>query len=371
MKIVKNRKLEFDEIEISLLYDHGYEEEHVAQIMPKLEEIRRLRDEKNAVILAHYYQIPPIQLIADIRGDSLKLAQSAKEIKDKRLVVCSTVRFMAEMVKLLSPEKKVVVPALDASCSIAEGINGESVRKIRERFSNAGIVAYVNTYADTKAEVDAICTSANAMEVLRNIKGNPVILLPDYFFAKNILSEVLKRNNGREYLAYKKRENGSLVLEDVASGKEIRILGNGFRLPILDKGTCVVHEQFTPDEIQFLRRKDKIEVVMSHPEVSQEVATVSDFVGGTGKMLDYVSKSKARRYLVITECDLTAPLRENFPDREFFTPCKLCPYMKKNNIDGLIYSLKNEVYEITVDQKVADGARMSLEKMFELTGGGK
>lgn len=169
------REMDFDEIEETLRDKHHYEEGEVSEVMPKLRKIDEIRKEKSAIILAHYYQIPPIQLIADIKGDSLKLAQAAKEIEDKKLVVCSTVVFMAEMVKLLSPDKKVVVPSLEAGCSIASGINGESVRKIRERFPGSAIVAYVNTYADTKAEVDSVCTSANAKEVLRNIKGNPVL----------------------------------------------------------------------------------------------------------------------------------------------------------------------------------------------------
>ena len=327
---MKNRKIDMSDIEDNLVYKHGYMQEHVDKLMEQLKEIDSIRKEKNAVILAHYYQIPPIQLIADMRGDSLKLAQAAENIKDKGLVVSSTVHFMAEMVKLLSPDKKVVTPALNAGCSIAEGMNGESVRRMRDYFPDAKIISYINTNADVKAEVDSVCTSANARTIVENIGGDKVIMIPDYYFAKNIFKEMPR--NGREFLAYRGMENGHLTLEDVVKGKEYRI--DVHNPPELDRGICVVHEQFTPDEIKYLKKKDKIDVVMAHPEVSPEVAAVSDMVGGTGKMLDYVGNTKHKKFLVITECDLTAPLKEMYTDREFITPCKLCPYMKKNSVDG-------------------------------------
>ena len=186
--------------------------------------------------------------------------------------------------------------------------------------------------------------------------------------AKELLRE---GNDGRTYLAYRGKEGGDLVLENVVNGKEEHIRGNGFQLPVLDKGTCIVHEQFNPTDIDYLRKKDGIEIVMAHPEVSPGVAEVSDFVGGTGKMIDYVEKSSAKKFLVITECDLTAPLREAFPKdkygKEFYTPCILCPYMKKNSIDVLLNSFRYERYEIHLDEKTAAGAKRSLDRMFELT----
>lgn len=353
----------FDDIEDTLRERHNYSGYEISQIMPKLEEIDELRKQKNAIILAHYYQIPPIQLIADVRGDSLKLAESARDIKDKDLVVSSTVVFMAEMAKLLSPEKKVVVPSLEAGCSIAEGINGESVRRIRKEFPGSSIVSYINTYADTKAEVDSIFTSSNAKEVINNIEGNTVIIIPDHFFAKNIVHELRK---GRRYISYKRKRGNDLIMEDLSEGKEIYVKGDGLSLPVLDKGTCVVHERFNADEVKYLKRKENA-IVMAHPEVNPEVAAVSDFVGGTGKMMDYVRKSDAKKFIVITECDLTAPLREAYPDRDFITPCFLCPYMKKNSLDSVIKSLKEEVYEIRLDEKTSERARKSLERMFELS----
>lgn len=358
-------------IEKTLFEKHAYSKKDLIEIMPKLKEINRLRKEKNAVILAHYYQTPSIQLIANITGDSLKLAQATKEIGDKEIIVSSTVKFMGEMIKLLSPDKKVVLPVKDAGCSIAEGINGNVVRRIRNEFPNAGIVSYINTYADTKAEVDSICTSANAKEVIRKIEGNPVIMIPDYFFSKNIINDLIKgHNDGRDYIIYKGHNNKEIILESVINKKEYLIDAKGISLPKLKKGTCIVHEQFSVDEIKWLKKKYDVEIVMAHPEVIPEVAKVSDIVGGTGKMLSYVKENPdIKKFMVITECDLTAPLRERYPDREFITPCKLCPYMKKNSLDDVLNSLKNEVYEIDLDERTSERAKKSLEKMFKLTGG--
>jgi len=358
------------EIEKKLLNRHGYSEPEVKSMMPKLEEIDRIRNDKGAIILAHYYQIPPIQLIADKAGDSLALAISAQGLGDDGgLVVSSTVYFMAEMVKMLSPNKKVVIPDTKASCSIAEGMNAQTVKRIRSEYPSASIVAYINTTAEVKSEVDVVCTSANAETVVKNVGGNPVILLPDYFFAKNILGNLKKESSSRRYLAYKCIENGSIVLEDVFNNKEERIAVGNTELPILPDGTCMVHNKFTPFDIHEYRSQGVIDTVLAHPEVRPSVARMADVVGGTGKMIDYLKDHpKARKILFVTECDMAAPLREAFPDREFFTPCRFCDYMRKNNLDNLLNSLKNEVHEVRLDPKIEHGARRSLERMFELTG---
>jgi len=367
MKIVGQKtKLSLAEIEETLLTEHRYSTIQVSEIMKKLKEIDEIRKKKNAVILAHYYQIPPIQLIADIKGDSLKLAQAASEIKDKDLIVCSTVKFMAEMVKLLSPDKKVIIPSMEAGCSIAQGINGDVVKAIRKKFPSAAIISYINVYADTKAEVDSVCTSANAEEIVERIKGDPVILLPDYYFAKNIFKRVLdKKDDARKYYAYKEIRDKNIILED-KDEKEIIISAEDIKLPELKRGICVIHEQFTDFEIEYFKTRHNIDVVMAHPEVTPEVAKVADMLGGTGKMIAYAQKYPDKKYLIITECDLTTPLREACPDTEFFTPCRLCPYMKKNDLDILLNSLKDEVHEIELDDSTSEKAKASLQKMFEL-----
>lgn len=270
------------EIERKLLGTHGYSESEVKSMMPKLEEIDRIRKEKGAIILAHYYQIPPIQLLADKAGDSLALAISAQGLGDDGgLVVSSTVYFMAEMVKMLSPNKKVVIPDTKASCSIAEGMNAQTVKRIRDEYPSAAIVAYINTTADVKSEVDVVCTSANAETVVKNVDGDPVILLPDYFFAKNILGK-LKGSGNRRYLAYRGIEKGGIVLEDVFNNKEEIISLGNTEPPILPDGTCMVHNKFTPFDIHEYRSQGVIDTVLAHPEVRPSVARMADAVEERG-----------------------------------------------------------------------------------------
>lgn len=359
------KSIDWEIIEAKLM-DARYDDIQIAQVMPKLREIDRLRHEKQAIILAHYYQIPPIQMIADVKGDSLALAMAAREIKDARLIVSSTVHFMAEMVKLLSPDKKVVIPGLGASCSIAEGMNGATIRKMREYLSDAKIIAYINTTAEVKAEVDVICTSANAKTILERMEGDTVIMLPDSFFAENIFKDM--NGDKRTFLAYRRIENNAMVFYDPREKKEYALPLSGARAPERAKGTCVVHEQFSAADVEHYRKREKIDLVLAHPEVHPDVAAVADVVGGTGKMIKVIGNSKAKKILYLTECDLAAPLMEAYPNREFITPCKLCPYMKKNTIDSLLYSLQEEQWEVTVDPRIADRARSSLERMFELTG---
>ncbi len=358
-------------IKTKLLSVHRYTEPEVERITPKLEEIDRIRNEKRAVILAHYYQIPPIQLIADKAGDSLTLAMAARELgPGDGLVVSSTVYFMAEMVKLLNPDKKVVIPDVAASCSIAEGMNAQTVRRIRETYNDAAIVAYINTTAEVKSEVDAVCTSANAETVIKNIKGNQVIMLPDYFFSKNIFGKLGKALQDRKCLAYRGIERGNIVLENVSNGSEEKISIEEAAKPILPDGTCMVHNKFTPIDIYEYKSRGNIDVVLAHPEVRPSIAALADVVGGTGKMIQYLrTNPQAKKILFITECDMAAPLREAFPERDFFTPCRFCDYMRKNNLDNLLNSLRNEVHEVKLDPKIEAGARRSLERMFELTDG--
>src|SRR3989338_2947851 len=360
-------KIDFDEIE-NKLEDLDFEAKSINEIMPKLRKIQKLKEEKNVLFLAHYYQTPPIQLIADIKGDSLALAMTAKKVgQNYDLILSSTVHFMAEMVKLLNPNKKVVIPDLEASCSIAEGINGSTIRKIKNHFPESAIIGYINTSAEAKAEMDSVCTSANATKVISRIQGKEVILLPDYFFAKNILQDAIRTGEKRSLIAYKGIERGNIILENVASNYIYKINGEKIMLPLLNKGTCIVHEQFTPAQIETYRREHKVDLVMAHPEVNPDVAKLAEMVGGTQKMIDYLKDKNIKKVLILTECDLSAPLREAYPNIDLVTPCFMCPYMKKNTLDKVINALKYEKPEMTLDPILAIRARKSLDKMFELT----
>tara|TARA_Y100000031_G_C8226823_1_gene388797 strand:+ start:210 stop:1289 length:1080 start_codon:yes stop_codon:yes gene_type:complete len=356
--------VDWTNIEARVLDYHSFDDLLAEKTLGVLWEIDRVRSEKNAIILAHYYQIPPIQMVADFKGDSLALAMKAKEIGDKDLVVSSTVHFMAEMVKLLSPDKKVVIPSSDASCSIAEGINASVIQRIREEFPKAAVVGYINTTATVKAEFDSVCTSANAEQVVQRIPGKEVILVPDHLFFRNILKKV---DDGRRYLTYEGVVGGSIVLYDHFDDSEFRFPLNGTVAPLLDKGTCIVHEDFTPEHVKEYRRREGVDLVLAHPEVRTDVAELADKVGGTGVMMKFLKDSSAQRVLYLSECDLAVPLVEAYPSKKFVTPCLLCPYMKKNTLDGLLYSLREEVDVVDVDAEVVEGARRSLERMFELT----
>jgi len=348
------------------LAQEGYTDERV---LPLLHEIDRVRREKGAIILAHYYQTAPIQLIADQVGDSLALAQAAKRIAADgkgRLIVSSTVEFMAEMVKMLNPASKVVIPGLGASCSIAEGMDAQTVERIRAAYPNGKIVGYINSKAATLAAYDSACTSANARDVLLRIGGDPVILVPDYFLARNVIRTL--PDDDRTYLAYERTINGHIVLHDPRTDTRAAIPLNGARPPQRGTGTCVVHEQFTPAQVAFARKKENADLVLAHPEVRPDVAAVADYVGSTSAMIARVKETGAKRIMVLSECNLIAPLRDAYPDREFVTPCTLCPYMRKNTLDGLLAALRNERWEITVPETVAIGGRNAIERMLGLTG---
>jgi len=345
-----------------LLLNNARDAVQVEETFERLREIDRLRTEKDAVLLAHYYQLAPIQAIADFRGDSLNLALQARDLGRGRLVVCATVHFMAEMIQLLSPQRKVVIPSLEASCSIAEGVNGAMVRRMKEAFPEATVVAYINTTAETKAAVDVGCTSANAREIVSRAPGRQVLLIPDFYFAVNIIRQL---EDDRELLAYRETVGDEMLFWDPRRDVTHRVpAGDGPRPP-LDKGICVVHEAFTPQDVEIFRRTQGVDLVLAHPEVKPEVAALADLVGGTGKMLDFVGRTEARNILFITECDLAAPLIEAYPDRNFITPCKLCHFMKKITVEGLLASFRDEIHEVSVPPELAPGARRSLERMFD------
>jgi quinolinate synthase len=357
------KQLDFDTIEAKLIA-RGKDSVIVSdRIIPTLQKIDRIRHEKDALILAHYYQLPEIQLIADFVGDSYALAKTAKGLQGSNLVVSCTVEFMAEMIKLLCPDKKVIIPSTEASCSIAEGMNPETIRRIRSFFPDAAIVGYINSRAATMASYDAACTSTNAREVVSKIRGDPIIMVPDYYLAVNTFNEL---PNDRNYLAYKGIVNDTIVLHQPHTDALIELPLGTTTGPERDTGTCIVHEEFTPDDVDYFRHREHVDIVIAHPEVKPEVAAKADFVGSTNQMIQYVGQTKARRIMVVSECDLVSPLLEKYEDRDFVTPCKICKYMKRNTVDGLLYAIEHEVYVVNVPDDVSKGAKAAIDRMFEL-----
>ncbi|MHA2345493.1 MAG: quinolinate synthase NadA [Candidatus Hodarchaeales archaeon] len=306
--------------------------EECALIAPLTWEINRLKKEKNAVILAHSYQMPQIIFgVADFVGDSYGLSRQAMTVQEETIVFCG-VQFMAETAKILNPEKKVLLPSLDAGCSLAEGITPEDVIDLRNQYPGVSVACYVNTSAAVKAECDVCVTSTNAVEIIQNLPSDTVIFLPDKHMAKNL---------------------GSLT------GKEI----------IGWNAECVVHDQFTGEQVRQLRSQYAGIKILAHTECDPSVVFEADHVGSTGSMIEYVKNSSADKFALITECGLSERLKIMFPEKSFLGSCVLCPYMKAINLDNTLQVLRaprpEQIIELSPD--TFSRAKASLEKMFQMT----
>jgi len=296
---------------------------------PLIEKINKLKIEKNAVILAHNYQTPEIYHgVADISADSLALAVEASKTSASIIVLCG-VHFMAETAKLMNPSKKVLLPDMSAGCSLSSSITGDDVRLLKQKYPGVPVVSYINTSADVKAETDVCCTSANAVKVVESLNVDRVIFLPDQYLASY-----------------------------VASNTKVKIISW--------KGTCIVHEKFTAKEVEEVRAANPGIKVIAHPECPPDVINASDFAGSTSGMVDYVSKNKPKKVMLVTECSMSDNVEADNPEVEFVKPCNLCPYMKKINLEKILDCLENETNEINIDKKISDAARKSVLRMTEI-----
>jgi quinolinate synthase len=313
----------------------GWSRDDCQIIAPVTLEINELKKEQNAVILAHSYQTPDIMYgVGDYIGDSYGLSVLATEHPAQKIIFCS-VYFMGETAKLLNPEKEVLVPS-KAGCSLADAINGEQVRTLREENPNAGIVCYVNTYAEVKAESDACCTSSNAVEVVEAMPQDEIIFIPDRLMAENLAK---------------------------ISSKKIKTWD----------GTCVVHEGFDVNSVRDIRKRFPGVKILAHPECTPGLVAEVDYAGGTEGMLNYVKTSPAQSFMLVTECGLTDRFKAEFKDKKIVGTCILCPYMKEIHLDDVLKALKDpspgQFVEISPD--IAARAKHSLERMFELEKKGK
>ena len=296
---------------------------------PLIEKINKLKIEKNAVILAHNYQTPEIYHgVADISADSLALAVEAAKTSANIIVLCG-VHFMAETAKLMNPSKKVLLPDMSAGCSLSASITGDDVRLLKQKYPGVPVVSYINTSADVKAETDICCTSANAVKVVESLSVDKVIFLPDQYLANY-----------------------------VASNTNVKIISW--------KGTCIVHEKFTAQEVEEVRAANPGIKIIAHPECPPDVIKASDFAGSTSGMADYVNKNKPKKVMLVTECSMSDNVEADNPEVEFVKPCNLCPYMKKINLEKILDCLKNETNEIIIDKKISDAARKSVLRMTEI-----
>ena len=292
-----------------------------------IDAILALKRARNAVILAHNYQTPEIfHCVADLVGDSLALARQATRV-NADVIVLAGVHFMAETAKLLNPAKTVLIPDAAAGCSLASSITPADVRLLRRRYPGVPIVTYVNTSAAVKAESDICCTSGNAKKIIESLGVDRVIMLPDEYLAQNVAAET-----GVEIISW--------------------------------AGHCEVHKRFTAAEIRQLREQYPGVTVLAHPECPPQVVAEADFAGSTAAMIDYVGAEKPARVVMVTECSMSDNVAVDHPDIEFVRPCNLCPHMKRITLPKIRRSLETLTHEVTIDPRVAAGARRAVERML-------
>lgn len=294
--------------------------------------ILELKEEKGALIVAHNYQRDEIQEIADLTGDSYALACKVREAKQKVVVFCG-VKFMAESAAMLSPEKTVLLPVEEAGCPLADMATVEKLRKKKEEYPEAAVVAYVNSTAAVKAESDICCTSSNAIQVVKSLKEDKVIFLPD----KNL---------------------GRYVREHVPE-KEL----------IIWDGYCVVHMRLTREEVVQSKELNPNAEFIAHPECRKEVLEEADYIGSTAGMIKYVNESPRQEFIVGTEIGIINKLQRDNPDKKFYVPTDqfICANMKLTTLGWLARSLEKMVYKVEVPENIAVKARKTLERMLEVT----
>ncbi len=313
-------------------------------------EINRLKQEKNAVILGHNYMEPALYYsITDIKGDSLELSRKAAAETDKDIIVFCGVKFMAETAKILNPDKTVLLPA-DAGCSLAESITAADVRRLKEQFPGVPVVTYVNTYADVKAESDICCTSGNAAAVVRSLQSDRIIFLPDEYLAKNVARETGKRIIFPSRDPKKNAEKNEL---------DPQIIGW--------HGRCEVHEKYTVEDIQNIRRQFPDVSILSHPECSPEVTAASDFSGSTMAMIRYIESTNAPRYLLLTECAMGDNIAAANPTKNILRMCSIrCPHMNQITLEATLDALKNNRIEIQVPEEISRQAARAVQRMIAI-----
>lgn len=299
--------------------------------MSTAEKIRKLAEDKDALILAHNYQSPEIQDLADITGDSLELARKAKAADERTLIVCG-VYFMAETAKILSPEKTVLIPNMNAGCPLADQLSAEIVKKAKSEHNNAPFVVYVNSNAETKAACDITCTSANSAEVVRSLPEKTILFGPDANLAAWTQCQVPEKNI----------------------------------ICVPENGGCPVHHSITMKDVEKIKEKHPSASVIAHPECPVDVQKTSDIVGSTGYMMKNLGESK--EWAVLTEKGIAHPLQKKYPDKIFHViDDAVCPGMKIITEDDLYNSLLENKFKVEIPQVIADRARFAIERMISVS----
>ena len=299
---------------------------------PFVRAINDLKIEKDAAILAHNYMTPEIfHGVADIVGDSLQLAIAATKVDQSTIVQCG-VHFMAETSKVLNPSKRVLIPDSRAGCSLASSITAANIAKLRAEYPDAPVVSYVNTTAEVKAASDICCTSSNAAAIVRAQESDTVIMTPDGYLAQNVAREV----------------------------PEKRI--------VYWEGACIVHEQFTPEELRAYRESAPGVVIIAHPECPPDVVAEADFSGSTAGMIKYVQTEKPAKVVMVTECSMASNVAAETPDVEFVKPCNICPHMKRITLENILWCLHSGTEEVIVPQELIAPGRRAVDRMIALKG---
>lgn len=315
----------------------GFVDEPIDPSLDLFDEIERIKKEKNAVILAHYYQEPDIQDIADYIGDSLGLSQQAAKT-DADIIVFAGVHFMAETAKILSPEKKVLLPDLKAGCSLSDSCPPHLFSKFKEKYSDHIVITYVNCSAELKALSDIVCTSSNAVQIVDSLpKDQKIIFGPD----KN-LGRYVQKMTGRDLVMW--------------------------------NGACMVHEIFSRQRIIKLKERHPEAKFIAHPECEESILEMADYAGSTTGLLNYATKSEAKEFIVATESGIIHQMEKANPGKVFIPAppnntcaCNDCPHMKRNTLEKLYLCIKNELPEVSVPMDIVEKARMPIERMLEIS----
>lgn len=302
--------------------------------MTIINDIQELKHERNAVILAHNYQRPEVQDIADYVGDSIELSRRARDESDAKIVLFAAVDFMAESAAILNPEKKVLLPNLSSRCPMAHMLPAEQLVTWKQKHPSIPVVLYVNTLAEAKAECDVCCTSANAVEIVKALDSETVLFGPDHHLAEHVQEK---------------------------TGKRV--------IPIPPQGFCPTHILFTPEDINAKKQKHPGAVVAVHPECSKGVRELADFIGSTSQICRYTRASSSEKFIIGTEIGLLHKLRKENPSKQFLPAHSgaICNAMKLTTLKGVYRSLKEEKHLIKVPKNTAEKARKALDRMFALT----
>ncbi len=358
-------------------------------------EINRLKIERNAVILGHNYMEPALfHSIPDFVGDSLGLSRQAAKT-DKDIIVFCGVEFMAETAKILNPAKTVLIPSQKAGCSLAASITAEEVRALKAQFPGAPVVTYVNTYADVKAESDICCTSGNAVEVVNALDSDTIIFLPDEYLARNVARETGKRiltpnpltpnpltpnpltpnlltpnlltpNSLTPNLLTPNLLTPNLLTPAPLASPHLTEMGRT-RGVVIWHGRCEVHEKFTVEDIRNVRAQFPEVAILAHPECSPAVVAASDFAGSTNAMIDYIEKSRAPQFLLLTECAMGDNVAGAHPEKEMLRLCSVrCPHMNQITLEAVRDALIHTQYVVTVPEEIRVRAAKAVERMIAI-----